>query len=357
MLELRCSVVSVLDPSRATLAACGLPGVLPSFVPHAMAQGAHGIDRGASPSPPAPFASGFSHECVRTLDPPGTAGPAGSSKQRRAHQAEPFAHRAQVLAHRFPTRFAFRQAIGHPGQGSGATMFEEGKTAVEQVRRKDVPTRMQRLQQRTEVFSGMGNSEKPNHILAMDVHQCLEPICSVPHGTPLVGLDHLASARLDLGAIRTMGGIRQARDRGKVSHVDLLGISRASRNLPKRQGTDGCPCFSAEGNHRSIRADHHARGVCSLLGFVLPGTCCVERWLVLNGFADCFAEPAGRFWADEDSQQVVENLTGMPTWHPPPQAPQRFLLPRSQGARTKGSFLIPGGNNAPHTSDTFRRFA
>jgi hypothetical protein len=183
------------------------------------------------------------------------------------------------------------------------------------------------------MFSRVRKIEDPHGILAMEVYKGLQPICSIQDRTHLFGLKQMAAAGLHFSQIRKMGGIRQARKIREVSDMDLLRVSRASWNLSNGQGTDFCPFAPGQGNHRSIRTDSHARGVFSLLNFFFPGKFRVACVLFLNVFADFFAEPAGCFWADEDSQQVVENLTGMPKWHPTPQAHQMFLLPRSQGAR------------------------
>lgn len=117
--------MSALDASGTTLLACSLPGFLPSLITHAIAQGEHGINIGAFPSHATAFEPGLNDEFVRALDHAGTNRPAGSSKQRIAHQGEPFAQITQVLTNLFPVAFAFRQAISQTDKGVGATMFED----------------------------------------------------------------------------------------------------------------------------------------------------------------------------------------------------------------------------------------
>src|SRR5581483_12493827 len=46
-------------------------------------------------------------------------------KKWRAHQGQPFAQIAQMLANLFPAAFALRQTIGETEEGVWATMFED----------------------------------------------------------------------------------------------------------------------------------------------------------------------------------------------------------------------------------------
>jgi hypothetical protein len=54
----------------------------------------HGIHIGAFPSHAAAFQARLNHQLVRTFHHPGTDGPPGLPKERRAHQSEPFARNA-----------------------------------------------------------------------------------------------------------------------------------------------------------------------------------------------------------------------------------------------------------------------
>ncbi len=91
------------------------------------------------------------------------------------------------------------------------------------------------------MFSRVRNIEDPHGILAMEVHKGLQPICSIQDRTHLFGLKQMAAAGLHFSQIRQLGGSRQARKIREVSDMDLLRVSRASRNLSNGQGTDFCP--------------------------------------------------------------------------------------------------------------------
>jgi hypothetical protein len=69
---------------------------------------------------------------------------------------------------------------------------------------------MQRFEQVPQVFSRMRNIQKPDGIAAMDFHTVVQPICSIHHGTDLVGLNQLASARFHLSQIGKGSRIAQA---------------------------------------------------------------------------------------------------------------------------------------------------
>jgi hypothetical protein len=148
----------------------------------------------------------------------------------------------------FPVRVA--RTIGQRRERAWPTMGEHRHTAVEQRRRPRHPVRVQSLTQRGTVRCGVRTIHKTHGICAMDLRTGWHPLGSIPHRTPLCGLDHLASAGLDVRQIRTVGSVAHARNRGQVPDVDRLHVGRRSRNVPDRQGADVCPRSSRHRDHR-----------------------------------------------------------------------------------------------------------
>ena len=110
------------------------------------------------------------------------------------------------------------------------------------------------------------------------------------------------------------------------------GSAEPDWNRSNGQRADFCPCSPGQGNHRSIRADGQARGGVFRGGFFLPRLMGFGGLLVLDLFANGFAEPAGCFWADVHPEQIFEHLACMAKRHPTSQLDEMALLPGRQGA-------------------------
>jgi hypothetical protein len=128
----------------------------------------------------------------------------------------------------------------------------------------------------------------------MDLHKRLQPIGPIHHGTHLFGIDNVAPARLCFCQIGTGGCIREAREIGKLTDMDVGQVlcSRRGRNFSNGQCPYFCPFSPSQRCHRSIRADHHTKVMLLIAAVFLPGKAGLGCLGFLNPFATLLAQPA-----------------------------------------------------------------